>query len=221
MRSRLTERDRTVYHDIWTRRPVDAPSAMLQRALRSVLETVSAPHVVDLGCGAGRHTVEAARRGARVTAIDHHPSAISTVLRHGLEIDVRHEDFVQWLSAAPTHSADLVVCYDAVHPISAASDDVLACIADMLRIVVPHGLVLVTLLTDIHYADPAPPPGRLRLDEHAGAALLDRALASSRLVERQRKAVHIERAFAPRDPGGETHTQAEYRATRLLRLVEA
>jgi SAM-dependent methyltransferase len=54
---------------------------------RALFEQVRG-RVLDVGCGAGRHSLEAARRGMEVVAIDISPGAVEVCRRRGVE-DVR------------------------------------------------------------------------------------------------------------------------------------
>lgn len=57
------------------------------REEQQVFERVQG-RVLDVGCGAGRHSLEAQRRGCRVVAIDISPGAVGVARRRGV-VDVR------------------------------------------------------------------------------------------------------------------------------------
>ena len=59
---------------------------------REVLADVAGP-VLDLGCGAGRHSLHLQSRGLAVTAVDHSPGAVEVCRSRGVS-DVRLADLV-------------------------------------------------------------------------------------------------------------------------------
>ncbi len=70
-----------------------------------VLEELSLParsHILDVGCGAGRHAVELARRGYQVTAVDISAGMLAEAERAAREADVEveliHADATQFTS---------------------------------------------------------------------------------------------------------------------------
>ncbi|MGW2826199.1 HemK2/MTQ2 family protein methyltransferase [Streptomyces sp. NPDC001443] len=87
----------------------DTDTALLGRALLQERIT-GRTEVLDLGTGSGALAVAAARRGARVTAVDISWTALATAwcnaLRNGRLVRVRHGDLV---SAVPGRHFDLVI----------------------------------------------------------------------------------------------------------------
>lgn len=72
----------------------EAPGQIEQ--LLSLLNLPSDAHVADIPCGLGRHAVELAKRGDRVTAVDATASYLSQAREHAADADVEvefvHED---------------------------------------------------------------------------------------------------------------------------------
>ena len=70
-----------------------------------VLEELGLPpgsHILDVGCGAGRHAVELARRGYRVTGVDISSGMLAEAERAareaGVEVELIHADATQFTS---------------------------------------------------------------------------------------------------------------------------
>jgi SAM-dependent methyltransferase len=60
----------------------------------ALLKVTPGAHLLDLGCGAGRHTVELARLGYRVTGVDRNPTYLARAKKRASEVGVQPE-FVQ------------------------------------------------------------------------------------------------------------------------------
>jgi len=56
--------------------PVEGPEPRIAAALRRLVPRLPGGRVLDLGCGEGRHTFDAAERGFRVIGVDAEPLAI-------------------------------------------------------------------------------------------------------------------------------------------------
>ena len=110
----LSERDLRVYATIWQEEVPPPPRyfAPLLAAMRGPTECRT---IADLGCGAGRFAIPAARTGARVLAIDHHPVAIRRLRAAAPGAICVQAEFPEWLRCAPASFSDLVICCDALH----------------------------------------------------------------------------------------------------------
>ena len=107
--------------------------------------------VLDLGCGEGRHAFEAYRRGARVVALDHGASEVSTTRRWldaiaaageappGATAEVVRGDLLAL--PLPDASVDRVIAAEVLEHIP---DDSTA-IAEIARVLRPGGRVAVTV----------------------------------------------------------------------------
>lgn len=93
---------------------VDSPPVCLERSLDE--KDFSHQRALDVGCGAGTHSLYLAKRGFEVTAIDVNPVAIGlgreASARQGLDIDWRVEDALTW---APAERFDLIFDRGCMH----------------------------------------------------------------------------------------------------------
>jgi SAM-dependent methyltransferase len=109
--------------------------------------------VLDAGCGPGRFTIELARLGARVVALDVSPGQLDLHRRHVVEAGA--EDAVEErlvadvcdLSVLPDGSFDVTVCFGG--PLSYVLDHAPAAIAELARVTRPGGRLLVSAMTTI------------------------------------------------------------------------
>lgn len=106
-----------------------------------------AGRVLELGCGLGNLSIEAARAGHEVTAIDACPDAVKDLDRRaqaeGLPIRVLEADLVEW-RAAETY--DTVVAIGLL--MFFACDDARAVLQEIKRAVAPSGIAAVNVLTE-------------------------------------------------------------------------
>jgi len=221
-----TARDRLVYRDIWAQEGIRAPSDTARAMIDALAPPAGGPrpHLADLGCGAGRHALHAARQGLRVTAIDHSADAVATlqgaVAEERIEgCDVVRGDAFAWLREVAPSTLDAVVCFDSVHHSSADPERVEETVALLASRTRAGGSVLVTLLCDITYSTGERPPGRLLVGAEDGAALLDRALGGHRLLTDRRKPVRVARTTSISPSTGQP-VEASYGATRVLRQYQ-
>ncbi|GGM88794.1 class I SAM-dependent methyltransferase [Streptomyces fuscichromogenes] len=221
-----TARDRLVYRDVWAREGIRPPSDTARAMIDALAPSADGPrpHLADLGCGAGRHALHAARQGLRVTAIDHSAHAVAALQGAVDEeridcCDVIQGDAFAWLRELTPSTLDAVVCFDSVHHSSADPERVEETVALLASRTRAGGSVLVTLLCDITYSTGERPPGRLLVGEEDGAALLDRALGGHRLLTDRRKPVRVARTTSI-SPSTGRPVPASYGATRVLRQYQ-
>ena len=146
--------------------------------------------VLDLGCGEGRHAFEAYRRGARVVALDHGESEVTTTRTWldaiaaageapaGAAAEVVRGDLLAL--PVPDASVDRVIAAEVLEHIP---DDAMA-IAEIARVLKPGGRVAVTVprygperlcwaLSDAYHANEG---GHVRI--YRGTELRDRLAAA-------------------------------------------
>jgi ubiquinone/menaquinone biosynthesis C-methylase UbiE len=118
-------------------------------------------HVLDVGAGPGRFTIELARIGAEVVVADVSPGQLELnrqkVAEAGAEDGVRDRVVadVTDLSAFDDASFDAVVCYGG--PLSYVLDQADRAVAELVRVARPGGHVLVSAMSLVgalsHYTD--------------------------------------------------------------------
>ncbi|MFJ2867685.1 class I SAM-dependent methyltransferase [Kitasatospora sp. NPDC087314] len=217
-----TARDRLVYRDIWAQEGIRPPSDTARALIDALTPSAHGrrPHLADLGCGAGRHALHAARQSLRVTAVDHSTHAVAALRgaidEEQLDCEVIQGDAFAWLRELPPATLDAVICFDSVHHSSADPERIAETLAQLGSRTRVGGSVLVTLLCDITYSTGERPPGRLLVGVEDGVALLDRALGGHRLLTDRRKPVRVARTTSI-SPSTGRPVPASYGATRVLR----
>jgi len=107
--------------------------------------------VLEVGAGAGRFTVQLARLGVRVTAVDISPEQLRLNEEHvaeaGLEgvVEARHLADVLDLSRFEEHAFDATVCYGG--PLSWALDGADRALDELLRVTRVGGHVLLSVMS--------------------------------------------------------------------------
>lgn len=105
-------------------------------------------HVLDVGCGPGRFTLELARLGARVAAADVSPGQLELHRQYTESVDAAVEDRVVAdivdLSQFSEASFDAVVCFGG--PLSYVLDEAPRAVAELARVTRPGGHVLVSVM---------------------------------------------------------------------------
>jgi ubiquinone/menaquinone biosynthesis C-methylase UbiE len=108
-------------------------------------------HVLDIGAGPGRFTIELVRLGAQITAADISPVQLdlhrTKVTEAGCEHGVvdRHVLDVVDLSSFPDQHFDAVVCYGG--PLSYVFDRFDDALGELLRVTKPNGYVLFSVMS--------------------------------------------------------------------------
>lgn len=132
-------------------------------------------HVLDIGAGPGRFTIEMARIGARITVGDISPVQLEMnrqkVEEAGFEgaVVARQVMDVNDLSALPSATYDAAVCYGAV--LSYLFDRAGDALEELLRVTKPGGYVLLSVMSLLG-GTRAFLPGVLKLTEQLGVEVV-------------------------------------------------
>lgn len=107
-------------------------------------------HIIDLGCGNGVLSVQAARLNpqANITAIDESHMAVASascnLLAHGIHADKIHCMTNNALEGFTNNSADLILCNPPFHQLNAVTDHIAwKMFCDAKRVIEPQGRILV------------------------------------------------------------------------------
>jgi SAM-dependent methyltransferase len=137
----------------WARHDASPMDRVSFHIHRHYLERFVRPgdHVLEVGAGAGRFTIELARLGARVTVVDISAEQLRLNEEHlaeaGLEdgVAARHLADVLDLSGFEDRSFDAVVCYGG--PLSWVLDDVDRAVDELLRVTRAGGHALLGVMS--------------------------------------------------------------------------
>jgi SAM-dependent methyltransferase len=135
----------------------------------------SGDHVLDVGAGPGRFTIEMARMGARVTVGDISPTQLEMnrqkVVEAGLEgaVVARQVMDVVDLSALSTGACDVAVCYGGA--LSYVLDRAGEALEELLRVTKPGGYVLLSVMSLLGTTR-ALLPGVLKVAEQLGLGVV-------------------------------------------------
>jgi SAM-dependent methyltransferase len=140
----VTERNLANYDSDWSAEVYSREARL--RPLEDDLVRAHFPpppaRVLDLGCGAGRTTIDLAQRGYEMVAIDLADRLLDEALRHAPELDFRHMDATDL--AFPDASFDAVFFsyngIDCIYPVAARE----RCIAEAYRVLKPGGRFLLS-----------------------------------------------------------------------------
>jgi len=193
----------------WERFERDGMSASLTTHLH-YLRTAVRPgdRVLDAGCGPGRFTIELARLGARVVALDVSPGQLELHNRH--VVDAGAEDAVEDrivgdicdLAAFGDDSFDVTVCFGG--PLSYVLDQAAHAVAELARVTRPRGHLLLSAMTTIG-ATLSAPGGIAALVELHGVDTVRRVTRTGQL---------------PSELSGGHLDMRMYRASEVLALLE-
>ncbi len=144
------------------RRQVDAADFVLNPFETRALEHLSG-EVLDLGCGLGNLSLEAARRDHRVVAVDTSPTAVARIRgdarREGLPVEALERDLERWEIDRPF---DTIVCIGLVMFFS--RERALRILRDLQEHVRPGGRAVVnTLIEGTTYMEMFDPAGHCLL----------------------------------------------------------
>ncbi len=136
----------------WDRFDKDAVSRVSLELHRRFLRRLvpEGAHVLEIGAGPGRFTVELAQMGCRVVVSDISPVQLalneSRVAEAGVEAAVVERRLldIRDLSSLPDAGFDTVVAYGG--PLSYAFEQAETCLAEMLRVVRPGGRVVASVM---------------------------------------------------------------------------
>ena len=113
----------------------------------STVRRLGVHRVLDLGCGVGRHALEFARMGLRVTAVDRSEAGLAWLRgeagRAGLAVDARHADFTRL--PYPAGAFDYVLSWNVVY--HGDEETLGAVLAEVRRVLRPGGFYQSTMLS--------------------------------------------------------------------------
>jgi SAM-dependent methyltransferase len=137
--------------------------------------------LLDVACGRGGYGLEiAGRTGARLIGVDYSAEAIRQATENARALGVSAQFQVGDLAATglPSGSIDAVVCVDAIQ----FAVDPVAAYAELRRVLVPGGRVVLTCWEPLDRTDPRVPDGLRAVDTRQG--LLDAGFVNVEVRDR-------------------------------------
>ncbi len=148
----MSKKDDKVLEDRLAWERVYAKGEYLQQPIHPELvevikrfESQAVKHVLDLGCGSGRHTVFLAKHGFEVFGLDIAPSGLSATLQLLAEAGLTAQVVLSDIQRLPYEDDffDAIISVQVIH--HNRLRDIEATVAEMWRVLKPHGLVWVTV----------------------------------------------------------------------------
>ncbi|TEU00111.1 MAG: class I SAM-dependent methyltransferase [Anaerolineales bacterium] len=120
-----------------------------------IIEELKLPagsHILDVGCGTGRHSIELARRGYKMTGVDISTGMLNEArrgaARAGVKIDLIHADAVEFISEKEFDAA-ICICEGAFGLLSSEDDPYqhdLGILRNINEALKPNGMLILTAL---------------------------------------------------------------------------
>ena len=120
-----------------------------------IIEELKLPagsHILDVGCGTGRHSIELARRGYKMTGVDISTGMLNEARRGaakaGVKIDLIHADAVEFKSEKE-YDAAICICEGAFGLLSSLDDPYqhdLGILRNINEALKPDGMLILTAL---------------------------------------------------------------------------
>ena len=130
--------DYSAYYDLlYKDKDYPAEAAYVLGLLRAHDPSISS--LIDLGCGSGRHTVEFARQGLRVTGVDRSPDMLAEARRRSVGAEWIESDIVHYRAGRPV---DAAVALFHVFSYLAAGEQIETFLANVAQSLEPGGLFL-------------------------------------------------------------------------------
>lgn len=169
---------------------------------------------LDLGCGNGRHSLEALRRGARVVAVDRNKTALKNISKFSNSYDKKsfsaiESDMYEWM-LKEDKSYDVIVCFDAVHHLGAV-DKINHFLTLCMQSLNAGGYINFTILSDIKRFNASRCSKGGIWNYEQGVRFVKKTLTKCRLVRQVSKKVYVKNSLLEHSG---TLQEASYSATR-------
>ncbi|MGI8946027.1 MAG: SAM-dependent methyltransferase [Thermoleophilaceae bacterium] len=159
----------TFFEGDWLTLAVDHDAELTLAEVRFILEKLEPPaggRVLDLACGHGRHAIELAAEGFRVTGLDISEPALAVARKHAAARGAELE-----LLALDMRELDREGAFDAVYNVSSAfgyhpdEQEDLAVLEGVARALVPGGRFLIDTMNGLWLARNFEPRARRKLND--------------------------------------------------------